>query len=386
MKKIIAISVMFALVIGAAFADVSVSGGYHMSFDFAVDKDHANGEDVGTGNYGAGGDVGVSAEGDNAGGKLRIWGDGKSSGVTDHALVWWKPIDQLKIQLGGWDGDWGHNQIIGWGFTEGAKDTVALDAAWKGQYHFAGDFAPGFWGGFNHGLSLFIYPADGIEIDIGIPVTANEGGTLNKPYSTAVIFSNTKINVSAAIPNIGTAKFALDLNKGELGTIASLAAKDVDLITNIYFAFYLSALESSGMGAELGLSVTTSTGATASGKKNDQIDLGVGFKYESGDLGLKAGFGTGFGDAYKVGTKSLIPISLQVLPYYNLGSLKAFVNAGFSTKIGGDKTYVDILFNPYVQVPISGGNFWAGVKFFQAGGDPQPKAEWSIPIGFNYNF
>ena len=376
MKKIIAISVMFALVIGAAFADVSVSGGYHMSFDLAVDKVQGNGEDVGMGRYGAGGDVGVSAEGDNAGGKLRIWGDNyhAATGIGDHALVWWKPIDQLKIQLGGWDGDWGHNQIIGWGFTEGAKDTVALET------RYAGDKAPGFWGGFNQGLSLFISPADGIEIDIGIPVGRNDSAS--KPYSTAVIFSNTKINVKADIPNIGTAKFALALNKGDLGTDTSAVAKDAELITDIYVAFYLSALESSGMGAELGLGVTTS-GTT--GKKNDKIDLGVGFKYEAGDLGLKAGLGVGFGDANKVGTKTLIPLSVQVLPYYNLGALTAYLNAGFDTKLGADDTVVSITFNPYVKVPISGGNFWAGVKFFNSG-VKGADAQWSIPIGFNYGF
>ena len=408
MKKIIAISVMFALVIGAAFADTSVGGGYHMNFGLALDKNQVNGSDVGMGKFDAGGDVNISAEGDNAGGKLRIWGEGKTGGITDHALVWWKPIDQLRIQLGKWDSTWEDGSIVGWGFTGGAKDVVALG--------YGGDILnvdnhPGFWGGFgNFGLGLSVYPADGIEINIGIPLDkkvdfttgdyvwdydtppANSTDTLKTKAEViqmtaplGIVLSNTKINVKAAIPDIGTAKFTLDLKKN--GKDAGVpTSKDSDLLTDIYLSFYLSALESSGMGAEVGLAVTTSGNTT---KKNDQIVLGLGFKYEAGDLGLKAGLGVGFGEGRKVGSKSVMPLYLTVLPYYNLGSLTAFVNVGFATKLNADPAHTDIFFNPYVQVPISGGNFWAGIQFSQEGakvaGEKQD-ATWSIPIGFNYSF
>jgi len=402
MKKIIAISVMFALVIGAAFADTSFGAAYGVKADLFMDKAQAGGDDAGTGNYGiTAARVDFNWEGDNTGAKVRLDATqiGGWWGSDPFAFGWWKPIDQFKFQIGhNADGNWGTDTITGWGFNGGAQDFVALD---NGDIEFGIDWSnpannkglvahiargTGFGGSFGEaGAALFITPADGVEIGVGIPLAKSVGG---KAYPTSVVFSNSTINVKADIPNIGTAKLALKLNKGDLGTDTQAVAKDADLLTEFYLAFYLSAIEN--MGVDFGVAVKSS--GNGSGKKNDQIELGIGYTYSAGDLGLKARLGVipKWGDG-----NDTIPLGIELLPYYNLGSLTAYVNVGFGTavKVGkGDSAgnYSDFYFNPYVQVPISGGNFWAGVKFWQAskmiGGGTKPDANWSIPIGLNFDF
>jgi len=404
MKKIIAISVMFALVIGAAFADTTIGGGFQVHVDLAVDKNQSDGDNAGAGNFGFGDrNLNINWSGDNAGGFLRL----TAGGDPYFAFAWWKPIDQLRFQIGkNADGDWGHSQIVGWGFTGSAKSAGV--GSFIGDYNtpFAGDQATGFMGGWgNAGLAISIYPADGFEIDLGIPMdktvtvpgegyhwkypeaTASGGGaatwgtptaeanTTSHAAPASVAFSNTLINVKADIPNIGTARLGLQLRKEN--------AK-ADLLTDIYLAFYLSAIEN--MGAEVGIAVTTSDKGSTANKKNDQIDLGIGFKYEAGDLGLKAALGIGLaGEGRKEGSKKIMPFTVQLLPSYNLGSLTAFANVGVGTTIGAKESVVGFWFNPYVQVPVSSGNFYAGIKFYNSG-EKGADAAWAIPIGWDVSF
>ena len=417
MKKIIAISVMFALIAVAAFADTSIGGEFGVRADLAVDKNQSNRSDAGMGNFAwKAGKVTFSWEGENTGGKVRLYaGDqgGKLAGwEPPFAFGWWKPIDQLKIQFGkNPDGNWGTDTITGWGFNGGAQDFVALD---NDDIEFKADFkknelsglfahlarGTGFGGGFGEaGLALFITPADGIEIGIGIPLDKSvatkytpatgtdpeeEDGWV--PAPAAIVLSNTTFNVKADIPNIGTAKFALALSK-KGKNVAKTGDKDGELYTNIFVAFYLTAIEN--MGVDVGLGITTSG---ASEKKNDQIQLGIGYTYSAGDLGLKARIGVMPKWADKVDT---IPLGIELLPYYNLGSLTAYLNVGFgmAVKVGKGESasdYTDFYFNPYVQVPVSGGNFWAGIRFWQAskivGNGTKPDANWSIPIGLQFYF
>jgi len=56
---------------------------------------------------------------------------------------------------------------------------------------------------------------------------------------------------------------------------------------------------------------------------------------------------------------------------------------------------MNIWVNPYVQVPISGGSFWAGIKVYQGSKwdnlvenkiADKPDVKWSIPIGYSFGF
>jgi hypothetical protein len=215
MKKIIAISVMFVLIAGAAFADTSFGGNMRITANLASkapNEDDPKAGDVHV--Y----DSNMSANwsGDNAGGMMRFHAFGSKDGNPVSKIdwtpqffgfVWWKPIDQFRLQIGqNADGDWGHSQISGWGYNAEAQNGAAVD-----QHRGIGGNAvvartAAWWGGVGNGddkhLALSFYPAQGFEIDVGIPMTTKN--------DLAVTYSNSKINVKADIPDIGTVRVAAD--------------------------------------------------------------------------------------------------------------------------------------------------------------------------------
>jgi len=368
MKKIIAISVMLLLIAGAAFADTSLGGNMRITANLAskaAGADDAMAGDVHV--Y----DSNLSANwsGDNAGGMMRFHAFGSDSGNFKTKIdwtpdffgfVWWKPIDQFRLQIGkNADGDWGHNQITGWGYNAEAQNGAAVD-----QYRGIGGNAEkartaAWWGGFNSmGLTLSIYPIQGFEINIGIPMPSAD--------VAAVTYSNSKINFKYDISEIGTIRLAADLNK---------AKKDADLLIKGHFAFYLSAIENIGL--EVG------AGYIQDNKDKNHIEAGLGFRFSAEDFGLKARLG--FINKEKAdGGKQ---VGIGILPSYNLGSFKFFFNAGFGMNLDKDSDQSgkqDWFVNPYIQVPTSAGSFYAGIKLVDEGKTGNDKGvTWAIPIQWN---
>jgi len=387
MKKIIAISVMLVLIAGAAFADASFGGNFTASTTLFKDKNQFNGEDVASGGFGwAQANVTFNWSGDNAGGRFRLFSNpGDHPTWYDHfAHIWWQPVDQFRFALGqNPDGDWGHQQIGGWGMNAEAQDTVAIDNGLlkdSGTYTVAAVARNvGFWGGFSAvGIGLTITPADGLEINLGIPT----GDTAD----SATFFSNTKINFKYDISDVGTVRLAADLQKEN---------KDADLIPDLYLAFYLSAIEN--MGVDFGVAIVASGEAGSNGKpnKNDQIQLGIGYSLNADDLTFKARLGVVPVPMKKPdGVDKLpIPLALGILPSYNLGSLIFYLNAGFGFMLnlpdGADSgDYTDFYFNPYIKVPVNQGNFLAGIKVAKLASmnGKDADATWSIPIGWQVYF
>jgi hypothetical protein len=403
MKKIIAISVMLLLVAGAVFAQPSVGGNVRLGATLLQDK--GTGDDAKAGGFWFN-DANTKIEwsGDNAGGlmKLHSVGQGKSplNWTPDmFAFVWWKPSDQFKIQLGqNADGDWGHAQISGWGFNGEAQASVAYDQDSAGENgNLNGTtvnlarVSGAWWGGYDgRGAAITISPIQGFDINLAIPF--GEGSK-----AAADFYSNIKINFKYDLPDIGTIRLAADLKKDPK---PATGTDNTKLIPDIYFAFYLSAIEN--MGIELGLSATGSRdnpldkdsprNKDSDGKPltNDKLAVGIGYSLTADDLGLKARIG--FIPKVMKDADGML-LGLELLPSYNLGALTVFVNFGFGTAFalpeGAEASYyTDFYFNPYIAVPLNAGKFYAGIKFFQGAetSTGKPDAKWSIPIGWNVYF
>jgi hypothetical protein len=357
MKKIIAISVMLVLIAGAVFADTSVGGNLKISTSLAAGKTDDD-DAVAGGATVWDAYTNVSWSGDNAGGMMRLWTKNNEWQPDMFTFWWWKPIDQLRLQLGkNADGDWGHAQIAGWGFNAEAQGGIVIDEhrgikTGSGETGFNGTSSvwarkAGWWGGFGDlGLAISIFPAQGFEINIGLPMSSK--GEL------ATTYSNAKINFKVDIADVGTVRLAADLSK---------ANKDADLGTNIYFAFYLSAIE--GIGLELG---------AAFEEEFEKIGVGLGFRYSAEDLTIKARAGF-------VSKEDNTLFGINILPSYNLGSMVFYFNAGFGMNL--DKETKDWFVNPYIRVPANAGNFYAGIKILDNGDE---KMAWEIPIGWNVYF
>ena len=195
MKKLIAISVVFALVAGAAFA-VDVSAEIIGKTDIIKGD---TGKDYGIDDQGkvtsdshkveAGGWPGGirrlrldgSGEDDNGtfGGWFRFENYGYAGNPSWYGNVWWKPVEQVRFRLGGNpDGDFSADGVARWGFYQIGGDTDVIHESWK----FGASFYEG-WG--KNGGLLTITPTDEVAINLGIPYS--DGGKVQDVYMRSTL-------------------------------------------------------------------------------------------------------------------------------------------------------------------------------------------------------
>ena len=295
MKKLIAIAVVFALAAGFVFAETTITGGLTVNGELVngdnrVVKD-SDGDPhytpLGTGAIGVAGwqtQIGVTVGDANSGGKLVH--NSTNVGI-EHAFGWWRPIPQLRFQMGkNSDGDFGAAQITGWGFTAEAKN--GLGALGDNSYATVG-FYPGHSG---QNFNFSIFPIDGLTINLVFPWTGEN-------FVSSIV--KTHINVVYALEGIGTARLSYISDTGYVAPanyewfpaagISSPAASP-----KIFGSFFLTALE--GMAVDFGLAykfpfvikddlytITT----------NHPLEVGIGYRLTLGDFGLKVRTGLSFG-------------------------------------------------------------------------------------------
>jgi len=227
MKKLIAISVVFALVAGAVFAadiGVDVKGGVNLiKGDTGKDKGVTDGTILGTDSPttaahkptadGGMSQFRISASGENDDGTFGAffrydagWGWSKDVGSAQgHA--WWKPVDALKLLIGGGpDGRFGADGNARWNFYQVAGDVGVAKENWK--------LSPSFYQGWEDaGLDLIITPVEALEINFGIPFITQGWQKVENVYMKSTF------QVAYAIENIG--KFAITYKSG-LGNKAAV--------------------------------------------------------------------------------------------------------------------------------------------------------------------
>ena len=411
MKKLIAIAVVFALFTGAAFADVMV-GGQVATKAVLIGGDNVEDSDIyaGMSNVAARANAAFTNDTGTAGGLVRLygmtakgWWQDWNGGGAPFAFSWWKPIDQLRIQLGlNPDGDWGAAQITGWGFNAEAQDFVAIDQdsgdmggspIWRSRNQ-------GFYGGFSVlGATVSIYPADGLTFNIGIPF--GNGDRKNGDFLARDVYLKSHINVVYAIPDIGTVRVSFQ----------GAGGKDEDnnqyrSVGNIYGSFYLTAID--GINVDLGVGFGLPFEKNAAGDKtNPGLGVGLGLRYVGDGFGIKFRAGAALAGKTEnagVEAKSATEIGVVILPYFDLEIMRVYLNAGFGVSIfdendkhtgGYDKDpAVDFFVNPYISKSAGGLTFYAGFRL----ASPAPTwdgtaheyndrlVKWSVPIGFNSYF
>ena len=212
MKKIVAISVMFALVAAAAFAQPSVGGQFKAGVNLLMgtnekeqmkDNSYTTGADFGstTGSIGAEPQKyeeksqDFQSSGRTAGWPKRTmaylnlkFGDAEMGGYarfhasragdwygdSAFAFMWWRPSEFFRIQIGrNADADWGAANLTGWGFNGEAQDFVALDNDSQDGLASSVTVArrTGFYGGIQGDSAVLtsLYPIEGLTINLGLP-------------------------------------------------------------------------------------------------------------------------------------------------------------------------------------------------------------------------
>lgn len=232
MKKIISVLTGLALVAGAAMADGITFGSWGCGlWNVAANS----GDDVVTDMHqswgGAAPRTGISVSGstENVGFAVDMFANGANGiDLGDNALIWVKPIEQIKIVAGKKD----QNELRGdaafglWNWDRiGAAGAMGLEG-WTFPDVFDGN-----------GVAVIAYPVDGLTVGAGIPLSLNgAGATLEDTYAHGANYA-----AAYAIDGIGTIKAAYmtkatakdkDGKDKDYGVIA--AAFDLTMVDGLY--------------------------------------------------------------------------------------------------------------------------------------------------------
>jgi len=217
MKKLIVLSVIFALVAGSVFAadvGVEVFGGVELlkgndvkenKADAGKDPDYKN-ANKNSDSFGIG-RIRLSASGatedGTIGGSLRYDAGGNAAG-----WVWWKPADIFRLQIGtNPDGEFGLDGVAGWGFHALANEVLpelsghiwSVGGAYDGSgyTHLPVKYRDAFFGGWGGAVMITSTPIEALTINLGLPL-----GTQDFAYQDYLKFT---LQAKYNIDGVGTA-------------------------------------------------------------------------------------------------------------------------------------------------------------------------------------
>lgn len=234
MKKIISVLTGLALVAGAAMADGITFGSWGRGlWNVAANS----GDDVVTDMHQSWSGlaprtgIGVSGSTENVGFAVDMHANADQGiSLGDNALIWVKPIEQIKIVAGKKD----QNELRGdvafglWNWDRiGAVDKMVLEG-WTFPDVFDGN-----------GVAVVAYPVDGLTVGAGIPLSLNgTGATLENTYAHGANYA-----AAYAIDGIGTIKAAYmtkadgtsrDAKKDSTSYGVIAAAFDLTMVDGLY--------------------------------------------------------------------------------------------------------------------------------------------------------
>jgi hypothetical protein len=366
MKKLIVLSVVFALVATAAFAvDLGAVVFSGVNLFSGESGTGANDDIVGGGLMKRVRIEGSGEAGDGAfGGYYRLNIDEGDFGDTPGAFgnAWWKPIDQLKILIGsnGGDGFYGKEGVTGWMFYQAVSDSGTIvdpGNCWYSTFTGPVKFRSIFYGGDGgeNALRLEVKPIDMVGINVVLPY-----------------FDNSK--VEDVFKNV-TAQLDVNLDFGNIALTFQAVPDAGDIFLyyggsfgdlSIDFGFHYDMADDAPMG------------------------VGVGLKYATDAFGVKARIGAVLGGGDKLTT-----ILADLMPFFSLGdNLTAFVSLGLAMSMpDGDDAVIGWHLNPYLQIGEDwGAKFLIGVRVWSDGGWNPYGAKndaitsWAVPIAIMLSF
>jgi len=391
MKKIIAISVMFALIAGAVFADVNISGGVGNGTQIIygdTEKD-ANDETkpLATGGWkGHWGTISANwtSEDNSAGAKLKINGDyppggnwGDNGTIHTNGRIWWKPSDAFKLDFFKMqdEGVFGKGNYVAWGYhANSAWNNAALlwnDYGWHSYSNGIVKGGNGFYDGTGDGFgaALTFGPfGDIFTANLWLPLE-DAGETTDKLFSAHVQFL---LNID------GVGEIALSY-KGNGANDDKDGKKTIYKGGSFFINADISQVIPGSMGLELGAEIkingSSYDSASDSVKKDEgkqEIRIGLGFgmnQWTSEAFQLFSRVGVVLipeDNQWGAGMKGNI-FAVDINPSIQIGDIgRLFFDFGvgyamFDEKNANDENSALVWhFNPYLRKSIGIGDLYIG--------------------------
>jgi len=421
MKKLIAISVVFALVAGAAFA-VDVTGtvfGKGTLIQGDTGKDDAGNSNKAT----AGGQMkrvrldGAGEAGDGEfGGYIRYQSDGDFGGDTkapgvDSVYAWWKPMDQFKLIIGkNSDAFWGKEGVTGWGFNQvpydcGIAQNPGVWYGWgmKDDGITADGSTPYIGGAYMHnrytfyegwsisGTGVEITPTDMIGINLAIPFSS---GLSNDDITNP---DKKPANQAAYVYKAAQAQLDIKMDFGNIAISYDGGYRNSRIIGSAGAIYVYYGGSFGDLGLDVGFSYhLTGDAELGQSEKGFPIGVGLGVKYVTDSFGVKFRTTVALAGDKEGPASDFKYINASVLPFFNVSdNMAAFVNVGIGMVMAHDKalagedSVMGWYFNPYLRVGAEWGpSFYFGVNAHSDGvkkGDAKV-TEWEVPIALVVSF
>jgi hypothetical protein len=379
LKKCVVIMVMFALVAGAAFGQVMFGGQLQEGMTLLTGNNVKDNDVMAGGTYNSlFHEVKFSA----------LFGDGKAGGRVvyelQNAFLWgwmqWRPNQYFRIKIGSdGDGEGGFPQIMGWGFTGEAKNSVAAvndyDGSLPMKYRNSGlnygayDDKNGFH------MQLSVWPVDMLQVNV---LFRNFGDSEEVSMKLATM----QLYLGYRIEEVGMIRFAA-VGKGGL---AKDQADGADIGT-LHLAFYSNEIVP-GFAFEIGGQYNLPHLNESDTFGSIKVGGGINMTTLTDPFNLKIRVGSEFGGQTKGVENELKGFSVGLLPSYKLPKMTVFFHAGFGyeqAKKADDAVYAWFI-NPYIWVPMGGMRLWVGVQIIDEHAKQDGQFAWKIPFGFNFYF
>jgi hypothetical protein len=406
MKKLIAISVVFALAAGVAFAvDLAGTVFGHVNVietQFVKDVDAKLDANGGMDRVRIDG-AGEAGDG-KFGGYIRVQGFDSFDSV-ESVYAYWKPIDQFKLTIGGFgDAFWGKEGVTGWGFNQMPNDcSVATNyGIWCGPYWGSSVYFPGgggdgyaafmhnryvFLEGFQYyGAALEIKPIDVLGINIGIPfITGPRNNDSNKDGTIGDVFQASLFQVDL---NFSFGNIALTYDGANR---AGMKAGDGGALYLYYGGSFGDLSIDFGLAYHFPGAKDADRPSWGDSDAALPIGIGLGVKYAAGSFGIKFRTTVALG-----GDDKNTYLNLSLLPYFAINdSISVFLNMGLGMLApDSSDAYVGFYVNPYLRVGGEWGpTFYVGIQLESPlsyedkliDGDPA-YVRFSIPIALQVSF
>jgi hypothetical protein len=349
-----------------------------------------------------------------------LFGDGTAGGRlvfntkagTSWGWMQWRPNQYFRVKIGSdGDGEWGHAQIVGWGFTGEAKNSVAAVNDYNGslamKYRHQGLNYGGFDGDAAFNLGLSFWPVEMLRINVLFR-------DIDKEAEISERFARMQIGAMFTIEEAGVIRFAavgsggLAKHKDDGGKVEDGAA-----IGMLHLAFYSNQIVQ-GLAFEAGLQYDLPHVNASDIYEN--IQIGAGINLTSTDpFNLKIRTGLSVGGKQEIGYKVENEVvkgdywtreesemkevvdrdlgwGIGILPSYKLPKLTIFLHAGFGmemkkeNKVQEEEFVYNWFINPYIWVPMGGMRMWIGIQILDQHVVNEGQIGWNIPFGFNFYF
>jgi len=398
MKKLIAISVMIALIAGAVFAETSVAGAVEARLNIYEGElgDHGDAYEGGfpkpttSGSFGTAW-IALSGTNDDGtlGGMFRLRGqdiaatnNGSEEFRWHRVFVWWKPVPQLRIFLGqDADGMFETGQLTSWAFHQGSESFLVVH-----HWDYWREIFPGNWDTFGAALSFYLVP--GLDLNIVIPTGQPSGWPRHQ--DSAVTRTSKLETIYPGSLQLTTGYNIEDVGKVAFAWIGSgQNFLDSDTLTKfgkIALSFYSGSLVD-GLQFQVGGSTDLLKGADDPAP----VQVGAAVHFNAGDFGIKFRVGSDI----KLDEAGGLFLTGNIMPTYSTEIGKLCLDIGVSVNKATSDAEQELGYwvNPYLKKGLSGGYFQVGfILTSNIDGlgntkvkvDDKPKVYLPLLMGFNF--